>query len=119
MRIVGNAEYGLFLYREKLPKFNNYGKMVFNILDYERDNETPKIHPTQKSIHLLEKLIRIFTDEGDVVIDPVAGSGTTILAAKRLGFNCIGIEKEAEYVTIAQARLDAYTPEPQQMELAL
>ena len=93
MRIVGNAEYGLILYRDKLPKFNNHGKMIFNIIDWERDdNSHPlirKIHPTQKPIKLLEKLIDIFTDEGEVVIDPVCGSGSTLIAAinrKRKGF---------------------------------
>ena len=92
MRVVGNCEYGLILYRGKLPKFNNEGKMVFNCFDVERDNETPKIHPTQKSVPLLERLIRIFTDEGDVVIDPVAGSGTTLLAAINTGRSAYGFE---------------------------
>ena len=63
MRIVGNAEYGLLLYRDKLPKFNNNGKMVFNVMDWvEDDRSNPlykKIHPTQKPIKLLEKLISI------------------------------------------------------------
>lgn len=89
MRIVGNCEYGLVLYHDKLPKFNNDGKMVFNCLDYPRDMDTEKIHPTQKPTALLEKLIRIFTDEGEVVIDPVAGSGSSLIAAmncKRKGF---------------------------------
>ena len=81
MRVVGNCEYAIILYREKLPKFNNDGKMIFNCLDWEKDNDIPKIHPTQKPIKLLEKLIKIFTDEGEVVIDPVAGSGSTLIAA--------------------------------------
>ena len=63
--------YGLILYRDKLPKFRNKGKMIFNIIDWPRDNESPKIHPTQKPVKLLEFLIETFTDEGDVVIDPV------------------------------------------------
>lgn len=92
MRIVGNCEYGLVLYRDKLPKFNNHGKMVFNCIDVERDSKTPKIHPTQKSVPLLEKLIKIFTDEGEVVIDPVAGSGTSILAAINTGRSAYGFE---------------------------
>ena len=92
MRIVGNCEYGLVLYRDKLPKFNNFGKMVFNCIDIERDTTTPKIHPTQKSVPLLEKLIKIFTDEGEVVIDPVAGSGTTILAAINCNRSAYGFE---------------------------
>jgi len=92
MRIVGNCEYGLVLYRDKLPKFNNNGKMVFNCIDVERDAETVKIHPTQKSIKLLERLIEIFTDEGEVVIDPVAGSGSTIIAAINKNRSAYGFE---------------------------
>lgn len=48
-----------FLYREKLPKFNNGGRMVFNCFDYPRDTDTPRIHPTQKSVPLLERLIEL------------------------------------------------------------
>ena len=98
MKVVGNCEYAVLLYRGKLPKFNNDGKMVFNCMDYERDTITPKIHPTQKSIHLLKTLIEIFTDPGDVVIDPVAGSGTTLLAAETLGRKSYGFEIKREYV---------------------
>ena len=93
MKVVGNCEYGLIFYREKLPKFNNKGKMIFNCIDWERDNTTcplyRKIHPTQKPVKLIEKLIEIFTDENDVVIDPCAGSGSTIVACinkKRKGY---------------------------------
>lgn len=84
MKVVGNCEYGLILYRDKLPKFRNKGKMIFNCMDWPRDNESEKIHPTQKPVELLKTLIEIFTDEGDVVIDPVAGSGSTVVAALRL-----------------------------------
>ena len=75
----------LIFYRDKLPKFNNKGKMIFNCIDWEKDDiSSPlirKIHPTQKPVKLIEKLIEIFTDEGDIVIDPCAGSGSTIVAA--------------------------------------
>ncbi|HUT43011.1 MAG TPA: site-specific DNA-methyltransferase [Desulfobacterales bacterium] len=98
MRIVGNAEYGLLLFRDKLPKFNNNGKMVFNIIDWEKDKAADplyeKIHPTQKPIALLEKLIKIFTDENDIVADPVAGSGSTIIAAENLNRKAYGFEIE-------------------------
>ena len=108
MRIVGNAEYGLLLYREKLPKFNNNGKMVFNILDWEEDTNPlyRKIHPTQKPVKLLEKLISIFTDEGDVVIDPVAGSGSTIVAAQNLGRKAFGFEIKKDFYREASAWID-------------
>lgn len=95
MRIVGNAEYALVLYREKLPKFRNEGKMVFSIMDWQKDAKGPlfrKIHPNQKPIPVLERLIKIFTDDGDVVIDPVAGSGATLVAAENLGRKAYGFE---------------------------
>lgn len=72
MKIVGATEYAVVLYRDKLPKFNNGKKMIFNWFEWRRDNSVPKIHPTQKPIPLLKRLIEIFTDEEDVVIDPVA-----------------------------------------------
>lgn len=72
MKIVGATEYAVVLYRDKLPKFNNGKKMIFNWFEWRRDNSVPKIHPTQKPIPLLKRLIEIFTDEADVVIDPVA-----------------------------------------------
>lgn len=98
MKVVGNCEYAVILYRDKLPKFNNNGKMIFNCMEYKRDNETPKIHPTQKSIYVINNLISIFTDIGDVVIDPCAGSGVTLLAAESLGRKSYGFEIKKEYV---------------------
>ncbi len=106
MKIVGNCEYAVLLYRDKLPKFNNNGKMIFNCIDvlenycfdYERDTETPKIHTTQKSIYVMKNLIDIFTDPGDVVIDPTAGSGVTLLAAEQLGRKSYGFEIKKQFV---------------------
>ena len=92
MRIVGNCEYGLVLYRDKLPKFNNGGGMVFNCMDFPRELGMKKIHTTQKPIPLLRKLIEIFTDPDDVVIDPCAGSGSTLIAAAGLGRKAYGLE---------------------------
>ena len=105
MRVVGNTEYGLILYREKLPKFNNNGKMVFNCMDYPRDTVTPKIHPTQKPVKLLENLIRIFTDKGDVVIDPCAGSGSTLLAAANTGRKSYGFEIKKKFFEGAKSKV--------------
>lgn len=98
MKVVGNCEYAILLYRDKLPKFRNDGRMIFNCMDYQRDTITPKIHPTQKSIHVLKNLISIFTDPGDVVIDPVAGSGATLLAAHQLGRKAYGFEIKKQFV---------------------
>lgn len=97
MKIVGNCEYGLVLYKDKLPKFNNEGRMIFNCIDWPRDNTTPKIHPTQKPVQLLEMLIRIFTDKGDVVIDPCCGSGSTLLAGANLGRKAYGFEIKKDF----------------------
>lgn len=98
MKIVGNTEYALLFYRDKLPKFRNDGRMIFNCMPYARDTQTPKIHPTQKSLVLLKNLIRLFTDKGDVVIDPCAGSGSTLLAAEELGRPSYGFEIKKEFV---------------------
>lgn len=98
MKIVGNCEYGLLFYREKLPKFNNNGKMIFNCIDWERDgNAIDKLHPTQKPLPLLKKLIKIFTDEGDIVIDPCAGSGSTLVAALELNRKAYGFEIKKDF----------------------
>lgn len=106
MRVVGATEYALLLYRDKLPKFRNglqidengknipgTGHMIFNWFSWEKDGkEIPKIHPAQKPIKTLKKLIEIFTDNGDVVIDPCCGSGTTLRAAIELNRSAYGFE---------------------------
>lgn len=106
MKIVGATEYGLVLYRNKLPKFNNDGKMVFNWFVWEKDGaDIPKLHPTQKPIKVLKQLIRIFTDAGDVVIDPVAGSGSTLRAAAEMGREAYGFEIKKEFFNAAQKEM--------------
>jgi site-specific DNA-methyltransferase (adenine-specific) len=106
MKIVGNCEYGLVLYRNRLPKFRNKGKMIFNCIEWTRDNESEKIHPTQKPIKLLENLIEIFTDEGDVVIDPVAGSGSSLVAAIRKNRKAFGFEIKKDFFRMATKWID-------------
>ena len=66
--------------------------MVFNCMDYPRDLGMERIHPTQKSIPLLKRIIELFTDVDDVVIDPFAGSGSTLIAAASLGRKAYGME---------------------------
>lgn len=116
MRVVGATEYALLLYRDKLPKFRNglqvdengknirgTGHMVFNWFEWERDGkDVPKIHPAQKSVKVLKKLIETFTDEGDVVIDPCCGSGTTLRAAHELGRSAFGFEIDRNFYTRAK-----------------
>lgn len=119
MRIVGATEYALILYRDRLPKFRNgvksdengktirgTGKMIFNWFEWEKDGkEIPKIHPAQKPVKVLKKLIEIFTDEGDVVIDPCAGSGSTLRAAKELNRSAFGFEIDRNFYNRAKREM--------------
>lgn len=107
MKIVGATEFAVVLYRDKLPKFRNNGKMVFNWFEWRRDNvkEYPKIHPTQKPISVLKRLIEIFTDPGDIIIDPVAGSGSTLRAAFECGRNSYGFEVSNEFYQKAKSTM--------------
>lgn len=100
MRPIGNFECALIFYRDKLPKFRNEGRMVFQMMDWVEDSrkDIPKIHPTQKPVALLQRLISYFTDVDDVVIDCCAGSGTTLLAAANLGRKAYGFELKKEFV---------------------
>jgi DNA modification methylase len=81
--------------------------MVFNVMDWESDEiGNPlyrKIHPTQKPVKLIERLISIFTDPGDVVIDQVAGSGSTIIAAENMGRKAYGFEIKKDFYKSASA----------------
>ena len=72
--------------------------MIFNWFEWRRDSkEYPKIHPAQKPVSLLKRLIEIFTDPGDVVIDPCAGSGATLRACMELGRNSYGFEISKDF----------------------
>lgn len=86
-------------------------KWVFNRqdLNYQRPKFVCSVdrglHPTQKSLKLMKELVKIHSNSGQLVLDPFAGSGTTLLAAKNLGRNFIGIEKEEQYYNIILERL--------------
>lgn len=111
MKVVNACEYAVVLYRDKLPKFRNIGAdgkghMVFNWFEWERDGkDIPKIHPTQKPVNVLKRLIEIFTDEGDVVIDPVAGSGSTLRACMELHRSCYGFEIKKNFYKEAKEKM--------------
>ena len=65
-----------------------------------------KLHPTQKPVMAILPLIMAFTDKDDVVLDPFAGSGTTLIAAKQLGRRYIGIEMDRKYFKVMEERLE-------------
>ena len=67
----------------------------------------PNEHPTTKPVPLMIELVELFTDEGETILDPFAGSGTTLVAAIRLGRKAIGIEKDPKYFQLACDRLRA------------
>lgn len=81
----------------------NGGGSCTNLLRIPRQR-TPH-HPTQKPEQLMLHLIQTLTNEGDTILDPFMGSGTTLVAAKKLGRRAIGIEKSKEYCTIASSRV--------------
>lgn len=76
------------------------------------DRGEGNVHPTVKPTDLMRYLCRLVTPPGGVVLDPFMGSGSTGRAAALEGFQFIGIEREAEYLEIARARIAAATPEP-------
>lgn len=95
--IVGSFE-------SKIDTFNNEYYPT-SILEFSNANKKGLLHPTQKPVALFEYLIRTYTNEGDIVLDNCAGSGTTGVACQNLKRNFILIEKEPEYVAIAENRL--------------
>lgn len=118
MRVVGATENAVVLFRNKLPKFRNgktettKGRMIFDHFDWIRDNPKiyPKIHPTQKPVGLLKELIQIFTDPGDVVIDPVAGSGSTLRACMETGRTGYGFEVDKHFYRLAKENMLNFQP---------
>jgi site-specific DNA-methyltransferase (adenine-specific) len=77
-----------------------------NLLTFSAANSSNnKFHPTQKPVELLEYLIKTYTNEGDLVLDNCSGSGSTLVAAKNLNRQFIGIEKEEEYYNTCLERL--------------
>lgn len=80
--------------------------MIVNWFNWLTDSaEIPKIHPTQKPVKMLKRLIEIFTDYGDVVIDPCAGSGSTLRAAAELGRNAYGFEIKKNFYNQAKKKM--------------
>jgi len=93
----------------------NTGKEIITINDGKRyplssmyfiSTNGRNVHPTQKPVALFEYLIKTYTNEGDLVLDNCAGSGTTGVACKNLNRNFIGIELDETYFNIAKERID-------------
>jgi hypothetical protein len=80
-------------------------------------NKSRNPHPTVKPTDLMRYLCRLITPPGGIVLDPFMGSGSTGKAAMAEGFRFIGIEREAEYIEIARARISAEAEKPRQLSL--
>lgn len=76
-----------------------------SVLKFPSDKQKSTLHPTQKPLALIEHLIKTYTNEGDLILDNTCGSGTTLLGAKNLNRNFIGMEKEKKYFYITLERL--------------
>jgi hypothetical protein len=104
-------------------RWNGGGKKALWIYNTSKGVMRPD-HPCPKPTALMAELVTQFTDPGEVILDPFAGSGTTLLAAKRLGRRAIGIEVSEQYAEVAATRLQqgaldlfAPSPEHEQQEL--
>lgn len=109
----GNGKRWKFNYEDTKSKIydelNPKGKQTRNVWWIPLTPKAEKwagAHPTQKPMELLRRIILSCTSEGDTVLDPFLGSGTTSAAAKMLNRNSMGIEKESKYLKIIQKRLN-------------
>ncbi len=96
-------------YGGKKSQINPYGTLLSDVwadIHRIRHNARRDNHPCQLPEPLLERLILMTTDEGDIVLDPFIGAGTTALAAKRLGRNYIGIDLDPKYKKIVADKLE-------------
>jgi len=82
-------------------------------------NSHARLHPNQKPIKLLNKLIRLISTEGDLVFDPFIGSGTTAVAADRLGRRWFGCDVSSDYVAMAMERIEADRLQRSQLALQI
>lgn len=124
------SEHARFLYQAKASKSErNKGLEGFEEKDFGSDylsdtlregggrrqgRQMSNHHPTVKPVKLMQYLVKLVTPKGGTVLDPFTGSGTTGIACKLEGMEFVGIEREQEYVDIANARIDAWEPEQQE-----
>lgn len=97
-----------FTYKKRTGKFNNNGRVLHDFVETALTPASERKygkHPTQKPEQLLEYLVSILSDEGDWVLDPFMGSGTTGVVAKRMNRHFIGVEFNEEYFNMATRRI--------------
>ena len=97
----------MYLTKGKIRTFNFLEQCeMVNVFRYAITSKATT-HPTEKPLELIERFIRVSSKPGDLVLDPFMGSGTTAVAAKKLGRRFVGFEREKEYVQMARKRLGA------------
>lgn len=100
-------------YGGKKDLLHPFGPLVSDVwTDIHRIKHNSKRdpHPCQLPLHLMDRLILLTTDEGDIVLDPFSGTGTTAISAKRLGRQFIGFELDKNYVEISEHKLELTLP---------
>jgi len=100
-----NNNYGKYNKVDNVEKLGDM-KHPKSIISFEKPHPSKSVHPTQKPVALFEYLIKTYTNEGDLVLDNCAGSGTTGIAARNLNRDYILIEKEQKYIDIIKQRLN-------------
>ena len=100
-------------YGGKKANLHPFGPLVSDVwsdIHRIKHNKYRDHHPCQLPVHLLERIILMSTDEGDIVLDPFMGTGTTAIAAKRLGRNYIGFELDKTYADVSRSKLRMEKP---------
>ena len=108
---MGQFEYIIMLRKGRERTINNCGTSdILSIpLKRNKDNNGNNIHDSEKPVSLMELLIENSSNEGEVVLEPFLGSGTTAIACKNLNRRCIGIEIDENYYNIAKKRIEQHT----------
>ena len=97
-------DYGVGAYNEAI--IQSFSQLPNNLISFRSSKFDTGLHPTQKPIELMKFLIKLVSKEDQTVLDPFAGSGTTLVACKELNRNFIGIEKNDAYYIVAKERLN-------------
>lgn len=99
-----NPSYELIIYAKKGRRDVNHQRP--SVLRFDRPKVKSRVHPTEKPPALIKELLRVSTDPGDLVVDPFAGSGSSLVAAKDLGREYVGVELVEDYYLKAKKRLE-------------
>ena len=100
----------------RVERYHDNGGLGYpkDILTLSNADQRNRIHPTQKPVELFEYLIKTYSNEGDLILDNTAGSGTTAIAAENTGRKWVCIEQNEEYATKAVERIWNHEPKPQE-----